>query len=57
MGINKVVYQDKKYSIEFGTTVHAEYQVVGTLGRGSYGEVNKCIHLKSKMPVAIKSFY
>ena len=42
--------------IQFGTTKLSEYQNVAQLGKGTYGEVFKCIHSKTNSMVAIKSF-
>ena len=41
---------------QFGTTKLEEYQQMSTLGKGTYGEVNKCIHTKTNTVVALKTF-
>ena len=43
-------------AIKFGQTNISEYQVVQQLGKGTYGEVNKCIHSKTNSVVALKTF-
>jgi serine/threonine protein kinase len=40
----------------FGSTKLSEYQQIDTLGKGTYGEVTKCLHLKTNTVVALKSF-
>lgn len=43
--------------IKFGTTTIDEYQKLGQLGKGTYGEVFKCVHIPTGTIVALKSFY
>lgn len=43
--------------IKFGSTNMSHYKILQNLGRGTYGEVSKYVHIKSGLPVAIKTFY
>jgi serine/threonine protein kinase len=43
-------------SIRFGTTKLAEYDQMDVLGKGTYGEVTKCLHRPTATVVALKTF-
>jgi hypothetical protein len=43
--------------IKFGQTNFTDYVRVQTLGKGTYGEVTMCMHVESKRPVAVKSYF
>lgn len=49
--------QPLKTKIKFGETMLPQYQKIAGLGKGTYGEVNKCIHGPTNEVVAIKSFF
>jgi serine/threonine protein kinase len=51
-----VSYQTVQTPIEFGKTKLEDYQAIAPLGKGTYGEVNKCIHNQTNYIVAIKTF-
>ena len=42
--------------IEFGSTKLEDYQIIAPLGKGTYGEVNKCVHLPTESIIALKTF-
>ena len=44
-------------AIKFGETKLEDYHNIAELGKGTYGEVNKCIHSKSNTIVAVKTFF
>ena len=65
--LNKVLAEKKKdfnpedtfsicANIKFGHTKISEYDVIETLGKGTYGEVHKCIHKPTGSVVALKTF-
>lgn len=43
--------------IKFGQTKFSDYTKVSVLGRGTYGEVTRCIHIPSGIEVAMKAFF
>lgn len=43
--------------IQFGKTKFSDYTKVNVIGRGTYGEVTRCIHIKSGLEVAVKTFF
>ena len=43
--------------IHFGQTNLTDYSRGQIIGKGTYGEVTKCRHIKSKRSVAIKSYF
>lgn len=55
--LNRVVATlDNRPSITLGSTRLPEYSKISELGKGTYGEVSKCIHNPSGLTVAIKTF-
>ena len=40
----------------FGSTELSDYYQIEILGKGTYGEVTKCMHMKSNTTVAMKTF-
>lgn len=48
MGVNKADLLPCKTRIKFGETSMADYGKLGELGKGTYGEVNKAVHKKTK---------
>lgn len=56
---NKVSYhvEDLTQKIKFGETQFNEYSRMQVLGRGTYGEVTRCIHNPTKTEVAMKTFF
>ena len=40
----------------FGTTKLSDFEQIDVLGKGTYGEVTKCVHTQTKTVVAIKTF-
>ena len=48
--------KDPAKYIKFGTTKITDYSKIHGLGRGTYGEVEKCIHISSGIEVAIKKY-
>lgn len=42
--------------IEFSKTTLDEYTKIAVLGKGTYGEVHKCIHNPTDKIVAMKTF-
>lgn len=42
--------------ITLGSTTLGDYQRISVLGKGTYGEVYKCVHRRSRMVVAMKTF-
>jgi len=48
---------DPSTVIKFGSTKFSDYSKVQTLGRGTYGEVTRCIHIASNIEVAMKTFF
>lgn len=44
-------------NIKFGETQLGDYTTVSTLGKGTYGEVNKAIYANAHQVVAIKTFF
>lgn len=56
---NKVSYHEVDHSqkIKFGETTFNEYSKISVLGRGTYGEVTRCMHNPTKTEVAIKTFF
>ena len=51
-----VQYQKVESPVEFGKTKLTDYQAIAPLGKGTYGEVNKCFHIQTNSVVAIKTF-
>ena len=49
--------KDPSKYIKFGQTKSSEYQIVQSLGKGTYGTVSKCIHIPSGIEVAMKSYF
>lgn len=43
-------------NIRFGTTKLSEYDQMDVLGKGTYGEVTKCLHRPTATVVALKTF-
>lgn len=43
--------------IKFGMTKFSDYTKVCVLGKGTYGEVTRCIHIPSGLEVAMKTFF
>lgn len=43
--------------IKFGQTKFSDYSKVCVLGKGTYGEVTRCIHITSGIEVAMKTFF
>lgn len=43
--------------IKFGKTKFSDYSKMSVLGRGTYGEVTKCLHIDSGYEVAVKTFF
>jgi serine/threonine protein kinase len=43
--------------IRFGQTKFSDYTKVCVLGKGTYGEVTRCIHVSSGLEVAMKTFF
>lgn len=43
--------------IKFGKTKFSDYTKVCILGKGTYGEVTRCIHISSGLEVAMKTFF
>jgi serine/threonine protein kinase len=56
LGLNTVKVKPQTQKIKFGSTSMTDYQIIAQLGRGTYGEVNKCLHQKTNTTVAIKTF-
>ena len=50
-------YAEVESPIQFGKTKLSDYQQIAPLGKGTYGEVNKCYHIESNSIVAIKTFF
>ncbi len=42
--------------IRLGTTTLADYTKISVLGKGTYGEVHKCVHNPTSQVVAMKTF-
>lgn len=42
--------------IKFGQTKFSDYTRMQELGKGTYGEVHRCVHLPSGIDVAMKTF-
>ena len=43
--------------IQFGKTKFSDYSKMNVIGRGTYGEVTKAVHISSGIQVAIKTFF
>ena len=43
--------------IKFGKTKFSDYTKVCVLGKGTYGEVTRCIHVSTGLEVAMKTFF
>jgi serine/threonine protein kinase len=48
---------DPSQIIKFGMTKFSDYTKVCILGKGTYGEVTRCIHIPSGLQVAMKTFF
>jgi excinuclease UvrABC helicase subunit UvrB len=57
LGINHMKPEPFKTNINFGETSLNDYTTVTQLGKGTYGEVNKCVHGPTQQIVAIKTFF
>ncbi|MFS8160305.1 MAG: hypothetical protein ACMG6E_08880 [Candidatus Roizmanbacteria bacterium] len=55
---SKVIEEIKEAtpSIKYGTTKLYEYQKMEVVGKGTYGDVYRCLHLPTNTIVAIKTF-
>ena len=53
-GYTKVLSSSKK--ITLGSTKLSEYTKVGVLGKGTYGEVHKCLHNPTGLIIAMKTY-
>jgi len=49
--------EDPSKYIKFGSTKFSDYNKVCVLGRGTYGEVTRCVHVASGTQVAMKTFF
>lgn len=49
--------EDPTKIIKFGQTKFSDYTKVCVLGKGTYGEVTRCIHIASGLEVAMKTFF
>ena len=49
--------EDPTKVIKFGQTKFSDYTKVCVLGKGTYGEVTRCIHITSGIEVAMKTFF
>ena len=49
--------EDPTKVIKFGQTKFSDYTKVCVLGKGTYGEVTRCIHIASGIEVAMKTFF
>lgn len=56
LGLNQAKLEQLKTKIKFGSTNIKQYHNIGSLGKGTYGEVNKCLHKDTKEIVAVKTF-
>lgn len=50
------VNRDQGVQIRLGTTSLADYTKISVLGKGTYGEVHKCVHNPTNQVVAMKTF-
>lgn len=57
LGINLMQPKPLKTKIKFGETQLTQYTKMIGLGKGTYGEVNKCLHNPTNEVVAVKSFF
>lgn len=51
------IAEDPTKVIKFGQTKFSDYTKVCVLGKGTYGEVTRCIHIASGLEVAMKTFF
>jgi serine/threonine protein kinase len=51
------IAEDPSKVIKFGQTKFSDYTKVCILGKGTYGEVTRCIHIASGIEVAMKTFF
>jgi hypothetical protein len=49
--------EDPSKYIIFGSSKFNDYSKVNVLGKGTYGEVSRCIHIKSGTEIAMKTFF
>lgn len=49
-------YEDPAKVIKFGSTKFSDYSKCHLLGKGTYGEVFRCIHIASGIECAMKTF-
>lgn len=49
--------EDPGKYIKFGMTKYHDYSKISVLGRGTYGEVTRCMHIHSGIEVAMKTFF
>lgn len=49
--------EDPAKYIKFGMTKYHDYSKISVLGRGTYGEVTRCMHIHSGIEVAMKTFF
>ena len=50
------VNKEQGVMIRLGTTKLADYTKISVLGKGTYGEVHKCVHNPTSQVVAMKTF-
>lgn len=53
---SQTLMQDEP-QIKLGTTRLSDYSKLGMLGKGTYGEVHKCVHNATGQIVAMKTYF